>query len=131
MRILHQTALTAAIALTAAATLSLPASADVYTLHRLRHNHAYSRHHGHYAYGDQRYGDRYGNGVATGRSAAVAPYGAYGAPGYAPAYGYGYDNGGLLGGGGLLGTGLFGGNGLLGTGVLDGQGALGVGILGF
>ena len=116
MRILHQTALTAAIALTAAATLSLPASADVYTLHRLRHNHAYSRHHGHYAYGDQRYGDRYGNGVATGRSAAVAPYGAYGAPGY----GYGYDNGGLLGGGGLL-----------GTGVLDGQGALGVGILGF
>ena len=122
MRILHQTALTAAIALTAAATLSLPASADVYTLHRLRHNHAYSRHHGHYANGDQRYGDRYangyGNGVATGRSAAVAPYGAYGAPGYAPAYGY--DNGGLLGGGGLL-----------GTGVLDGQGAVGVGILGF
>ncbi len=42
----------------------------------------------------------------------------------------GGSGGGLLGGGGVLGTGVGGGNGVLGTGVLDGQGALGLGILG-
>ena len=53
----------------------------------------------------------------------------YGAPGYgAPGYGGpGYStasNGGLLGGGGLLGTGLGGGGGLLGTGLLGTGGTL-------
>lgn len=72
------------------------------------------------------YDDGYGyDRVQTGRSAYVDPL-------YNEGYGArGYNSGGLLGNGGLLGSGIGGGNGLLGTGVLDGNGALGLGVLGF
>ena len=121
------TALAAAVALTAAVGFTLPAAATSYhgphSVRALRH-HAMIRNHAYrvgYARGFRAGHYAAAEGVApgeveTGRSAYVAP-----SPVAQP---------GVFGNGGVLGLGLLGGNGLLGTGVLDGQGALGVGVLG-